>query len=183
MRHNPDGTTTLTPYEAGACTCPAVGRVFGVAQALAWSGALAAAGAFWLRSRPGRGNARATLGLQLAAGVLLAAAPIYLALMLPAAFLADGERVYNVVPIGRWGASFFGSHAENVAQNTAWGPGSGWYLALVAGTLTLAARTRPPRSAQAEAAVPAPVPAPLPHAIPHPAEAAARENAFVPPPG
>ena len=187
--HNRDGTTRLFPLDVPACECPEVAKVFVLVQLLAWTGAAVAAGAFWAREgrvRPPQGAATA---LTAAAGLLLAAGPILLALNAPSAFLADGEHVSNVVPIGRWGAGFIGTHTESVSATSAWGPGPGWFAALAAGALTLAAVTRP-RNPAAAALDTAPAVAravpPLvsaPPASPLPAEAAARENAFVPPSG
>jgi hypothetical protein len=189
VRHNRDGTTTTFPFDVPACGCPAVARAFALAQLTAWTGAVLAAGAFWARNARARLPPQAGLALTAAAGLLLAAGPVLLALSSPSAFLADNDRVSNIVPLGRWGSGFMGGLVENAAQTTAWGPGLGWFAGLFAAALTLAAISRPrgPAPAQAEpSAAPQPAPsarAAAPPAAPMPGDASARENGFVPPPG
>jgi hypothetical protein len=169
-RHDRDGTTHLTPFDVAACRCPQVAAAFGQAQVLMWTGAVLAVVAYWLGRTRSRLPASAQFALSLAAGVLIAAGPIILALNLPPALLADGERVSNVVPIGRWGAGFWGSHVENIVQTTAWGPGLGWFAALAGAALTLAgaSRRRPAEPTEAAPSA-APVRAPTPHAAAPPA--------------
>ena len=195
-RLDSDGTTRITPYDIDACHCPAVARAFGLSQVLMWTGTVIAVAAFWLQQTKWRVPINAQFALMLVAGVLLAAGPILLALNSPAAFLSDGKRVSNVVPIGRWGAGFWGWYPENQVQTTSWGPAAGWFAALAAGALTLAgaSRRRPPQAADAaRSAAPARSTAQhpsAPPAVPMPVDFArggpppdSRENAFVLPEG
>ncbi len=191
-RHDADGTTHLFPYEVPSCRCATVGELFSLTQALIWTGALVAAAAFWGRSNAPRLPRTGLVALTASAGLLAVAAPLVLALSLPGAFLADGERVSNIVPIGRWGAGFIGSHVENVIQTTVWGPSAGWVLALLGGALTLASLRRTGGPVPAEAAAPtthvrstaspisAPPAAPMPSESARSASAAAERPA---PPG
>ncbi len=195
-RLDSDGTTRITPYDVDACHCPGVARAFGLSQLLMWTGTVIALATFWLQQTKWRVPVNAQFALMLMAGVLLAAGPIMLALNTPAAFLSDGRRVSNVVPIGRWGAGFWGWYPENQVQTTSWGPAAGWFAALAAGALTLAgaSRRKPPQAADAAPSA-APARSPTPHAsappaAPKPADSAkdaappgARENAFVLPQG
>lgn len=187
--HEASGVTRIFPMETSACLCGEVARLFALVQLLMWTGAAIAAGAFWARQGASRPPAAAATALTAVAGLLLVAGPVLLALSAPPAYLADGDRVGGVVPTGHWGSGFMGSYPERVDQTSSWGPALGWFAALLGGALTLCAVTgkrRPvpseanPQTVVARTAAPHPT---APPAAPMPSEAAARENAFLPPSG